>query len=156
MTRNSQIVHPGLGKNYQTPQKPGRTRRLRDSLVVPRPGRDAKRRELLKKLRDLDEKRAAVEDIDNSDPFADDSLGVPMEEESNWVDEEPMTVSTPSPSPRKRKPRNLNQDVEKQYTRWKQILPSLVTPLLAFISASSGKATPGDIEMPPCTLCNQN
>jgi hypothetical protein len=158
MTRNSQIVHPGLGKNYLTPQKPGRRQNAKDSLLVALPGRDAKRRELLQKLHVLDEKRTAA--MSNTDPFAEISLGAPMEQDSDWIDDESLaeptsnTSTTATPSPRKRKPRDLDYDIEKQYARWKEMLPCLVQPFLKFINMSSGKAAPVEVDMPSCSHCN--
>lgn len=155
-SRNSQIVYPGLGKNYLTPQKPGRRRKVKDSLIVALPGRDARRRELLQQLHDLDKKRAA--DMGNdTDPFTVDNLGVPMDQDldshGDWIDDEPAETPTPEPS-RKRKRRNLDYDAERQYTKWKEMLPTLVQPFLTFISTSSGKAAPVEVDMPPCSHCS--
>ena len=88
MTRNKQTVYPGLGNNYLTPEKPGH--RAKNKVLVSRPGQESKRNEILRKLRELDEKKHDTSPIMSEDPpdvFEDVFQGPTADSEMDWEDE---------------------------------------------------------------------
>jgi hypothetical protein len=151
MTRNKQTVYPGLGKNYLSPERPGR--RAKQQLLVLRPGQEFKRNQILKRLRELDEKErepspAASEHVE--DVFDTPAVDCEME----WEDEPAQYYyQLPKYAPKRRKPRVTKTDTKARYDAWKAIVPSLVQPLLSYIGASSGSATSQRVDIPPCSLC---
>jgi hypothetical protein len=155
MTRNKQTVHPGLGSNYLTPEKPGR--RAKSQVLVSRPGQESKRNEILRKLHELDKKRRDASPViseDIKDVFDDVFEGPTADSEMDWEDEPTSHHhQVPEKSPKRRKPRDLKADTKAQYDAWKALIPSLVEPLLSYIGASSGNATSHKVDIAPCTLC---
>jgi len=155
MTRNKQTVYPGLGNNYLTPEKPGR--RAKNKVLVSHPGQESKRNEILRKLRELDEKKHDTSPIMSEDPpdvFEDVFQGPTADSEMDWEDEPTSHHhQVPEKVPKRRKTRDLKADTKVQYDAWKALIPSLVEPLLSYVGRSSGNATPHKVDIAPCSLC---
>ena len=144
MTRNKQIVHPGLGKHYASPEKPGR--RAKQQVLVSRPGQQSKRNQILKRLRELDEKKLDTSPVDVA---SEDVFDPPNPaSEMDWEDEQvEHHHQIPDKLPMRRKPRDLKADAKVQYDAWKAIIPSLIQPLLLYIGASSGSPTSTNVDI---------
>ena len=159
---------PGTGSNYRTPVKLG-TRRRKDWISVLLLGQELRRHELLKLKDAFDAKDRAKanqrEDIDMEDaPIASSS------DADDWqdvVETDVRVYQIPSPPPYKQysrhilnqgprvpKKRNLRADVMHQYDVWKTLIPTLVKPMLDFLSKTSGKPSSIDISMPLCNQCD--
>jgi hypothetical protein len=155
MTRNQQVVYPGLGKNYMSPQRPGR--HVKNQLIVAQPGQQSRRNQILKKLRELDEKANSLSS-DVQDVFDAPTVDSKMD----WEDEpsEYQYESTEyhhhetTDTPRRRKRRNHTTDTLNQYQAWKEIVPLLVEPLLSYIAGTTAGVTPQVVDIPQCPQCD--
>ena len=159
MTRNQQIVYPGLGKNYTSPERPGR--RSKNQLLVSRPGQQSKRDGILKRIRELDERAQNVLSVP-SEHIRDVFDAPAADSEMDWIDEpaeeqdEPAEYShnVPKDKPKRRKPRDHKLDTLRQYKAWQEIIPSLVEPLLRYIGSTTAGATPQILDIPACSYCD--
>src|ERR1700736_2364862 len=145
MARNKQIVYPGLGKNYMSPERPGR--HVKKQLLVSRPGQQSKCEDILKRIRALDEK--AQNNLSVPSEHVQDVFDAPAaDSELDWEDE-PAEYhhNVPIDKP-KRRPRNHKADALNQYKAWLQIIPSLVEPLLSYISRMTTGVTPQVVDIP--------
>jgi hypothetical protein len=159
MTRNEQIVYPGLGKNYTSPERPGR--RSKNQLLVSRPGQQSKRDAILKRMRDLDERAQNVSSVPSE--HVHDVFDAPaVDSEMDWIDEpieeqdQPAEYShnVPKDTPKRRKQRDHKLDTLNQYKAWKEIVPSLVEPLLSYIGSTTAGAAPQAVDIPQCPHCD--
>jgi hypothetical protein len=149
MTRNEQVVYPGLGKNYTSPERPGR--RSKNQRLVSRPGQQSKRDAILKRMRELDQRAQTV-----PSELVQDVFDAPaIDSEMDWIDE-PAEYShnVPKDTPKRRKPRDHKSDTLNQYKAWKEIVPSLVEPLLSYIGRTTAGATPQSVDIPQCSHCD--
>src|ERR1700720_4226057 len=151
MTRKQQIVYPGLGKNYMSPERPGR--RVKSQLVS-WPGQQSKREQILKRIRELDKKAQKVSSVppecipDIFDTPAADS-------EMDWEDDPAESHhDPPMDEPKRRKPRNHQANTLNQYKAWKEIVSSLVEPLLSYIGRTTAGVTPQVVVIPQCSHCD--
>lgn len=162
----------GTGSNYRTPVKLG-TRWRKDQVSVPLLGQELRRCELLKHKDAFDAKdRAKVnqsEDIDIDDaPIASSSSADDWQDvvEMDNITTRRIYILTPPPykqrysrhvlsqGPQVPKKHNLREDAMHQYNKWKKLMPSLIKPMLDFLSKISGKPSNPNISMPPCNKCN--
>ena len=49
---------------------------------------------------------------------------------------------------------NLKEDTINQYVAWTKLIPSLVKPLLNFLSKTLGTPSPTSVKMPRCSMCD--
>ena len=162
----------GTGSNYRTPVKLG-TRRRKDRVNVPLLGQELRRRELLKRKDAFDVKDQAKvnqsEDIDIDDaPIASSSSADDWQDviEMDDITTRHIYILTPPPYKQRYsrhvlsqglrvpKKHNLREDAMHQYNEWKKLMPSLVKPMLDFLSKTSGKPSNPNITMPPCNKCD--
>ena len=61
----------------------------------------------------------------------------------------------PSQGPQVPKKHNLREDTLHQYNEWKKVIPSLIKPMLDFLSTTSGKFSNANINMPLCNQCDR-
>ena len=147
---------PGTGSNYRTPVKPG-TRQWKDQVSVPLLRQELKRHELLKSKDMFDGKQAKANQCKDID--MEDAPIVSSSDPDNWQDIVETETSLPgiyilTPPPDKQQysryiipsqglqiPRkhNLREDVTHQYDVWKKLIPTLVKPMLDFLSKISDK-----------------
>jgi hypothetical protein len=159
MTCNHQIVYPGLGKNYISPERPGR--RSKNQILVSRPGQQSKRDAILKRMHELDERAQNMTSV-ASEHIKDVFDAPAADSEMDWIDEpaeeqdEPAEYShsVPKDKPKRRKPRDHKLDTLNQYKAWKEIIPSLVEPLLSYIGSTTAGATPQLVDIPQCSHCD--
>jgi len=84
MTRNEQIVHPGLGKNYTSPERPGR--RSKNQLLISQPGQQSKHNAILKGMHKLDKRAQNMLSVQSK--HVQDIFDVPaIDSEMDWIDE---------------------------------------------------------------------
>jgi len=159
MTRNEQIVHPGLGKNYTSPERPGR--RSKNQLLVSWPGQQSKCNAILKRMCELDERVQNVSSVPSE--HVQDIFDVPtVDSEMDWIDEpveeqdQPAVYShnIPGDTPKHCKPRDHKLDTFNQYKAWKELVPSLVEPLLSYIGSTTAGAAPQAVDIPQCPHCD--
>jgi hypothetical protein len=156
MTRNQQLVYPGLGKNYTSPERPGR--RSKNQLLVSRPGQQSKRDVILKRIRELDERAQNVSSVLSE--HVQDVFDAPAaDSEMDWIDEpaeEPAEYfhNVPKDAPKRRKLRDHKLDTLKQYKAWQEIIPSFVEPLLRYIGSTTAGAAPQIVDIPACSHCD--
>ena len=158
MSRNQQVVYPGLGKNYLNPQRPGR--RVKNQILVARPGQQSRHNQILKRLQELDEKA----NTNSSDPAEHirDVFDTPTaDSEMDWEDEPLEHQDEPAEhhhkttdGPRCRKPRNHSADTLNQYQAWKEIILSLVEPLLSYTARMTAGVTPQIVDILQCPHCD--
>jgi len=156
MTRNQQTVYPGLGKNYISPERPGR--RSKNQLLVLRPGQQSKCDVILKRMRELDKRAQNVSSVP-SERIQDVFDAPAIDSEMDWIDEPAEEQDRPAENshnvPNKhRKPRNHKLDTLNQYKAWKDIVPLLVEPLLSYIGSTTAGATPQVVDIPRCSHCD--
>ena len=159
---------PGIGTDYRTLVKLG-TRRRKDRAIVPLLGQELRRREL-QKLQDAFDAKDRAKSLQSRDIVMEDAPIASSSDADDWQDipaSDLHPISSPSPyqprffgktilgrAPRTPKKRNLREDAMHQYEVWKKLLPSLVKPMLAFLSQTSGKPLSTSITMPMCDLCH--
>jgi hypothetical protein len=120
-----------------------------------RPGQEFKRNQILKRLHKLDGKKrepspAALERVE--DVFDTPAVDCDME----WEDEPTQYHhQVQKYAPKRRKLHDIKADTKARYDTWKEIVQSLVQPLLSYIGASSSSATPQKVDIPPCSLCDR-
>ena len=128
---------PGIGTDYRTPVKLG-TRRRKDRAIVPLLGRELRRREL-QKLQDAFDAKDRAKSLQSQDIVMEDA---PIASD-DWQDipaGDLHPISTilwqnhSRSSSTNAQKRNLREDAMHQYEVWKKLLPSLVKPMLAFLS----------------------
>lgn len=141
---------------------------------MPLLGQELRRRELLKRKDVFDAKDKAKAD-ESYDSIMEEPPIVSSGDGDDWqdvIDPDDIPDShihqNPAPppfklgpygnvltqSPRVPKKRNLREDAMHQYDEWKKLLPSLVKPMLDFLSKTSGKPSNANISMPPCNKCD--
>jgi hypothetical protein len=159
MTCNHQIVYPGLGKNYMSPERPGC--HVKNQLLVSRPGQQSKRDEILKRIHKLDEKTRNLESISSEhtqDVFDTPAADSKMDWEDESVDKQDEPAehhhNIPTDKPKRHRLHNHKADILNQYKAWKDIIPSLVEPLLSYISMTSAGTTPQVVDIPECSHCD--
>lgn len=158
---------PGTGTDYRTPVKVG-TRRRKDRVPVPLLGQELRRREL-QKLKDAFDAKDRAKANQRQDIFMEDAPIASSSDADDWQDipdSHIHQVPAPPPfklrsygnsqnqGPRAPKKRNLREDAMHQYDAWKKLIPSLVKPMLDFLTKTSGKPSSANISMPLCNKCD--
>ena len=165
---------PGTGTNYRTPVKSG-TRQWQDQVTVLLLGQELWRHKLLK-LKDAFDAKDKAKSNQSWDVIKEDAPIVSSSDADDWqdvieIDDVPGTkhIYTTIPPPYKQwysrhiipsqgpwipKNCNLREDMMHQYNVWKELIPTLVKPMLDFLSKTSGKPSRADISMPLCNQCD--
>ena len=142
---------------------------------MPLLGQELRRHELLKLKDAFDAKDQAKanqhEDIDMEDAPIASSSDADDCQDIVETDDIPGTkhiyITTPPPykqpysshtvssqGPQLPKKHNLREDALHQYNEWKKVIPSLIKPMLDFLSTTSGKPSNANINMPLCNQCD--
>jgi hypothetical protein len=157
-TRREQPAHRPYGNYFESPRKKRRPRQ--NAGIVQRPGHALKHARLLAKLQILQcspspqtlPQEVSIERVDidldlDLDAHLDDSI--PDSEETA-----PTCTVHQIPPPIQPNHKTIH-DTMRIYDGWKQIIPSLVPPLLRHIQNSSSQATPTSIHIPSCSSCDE-
>lgn len=146
---------PGTGTNYRTPVKSG-TRRRKDRVNVPLLGQELRRRELLK-LKDAFDAKDRAKIKQSQDIIMEDAPIASSSDADDWqdlVETDDIPKYYIHQDPRTPKKRSLREDALHQYDIWKKLIPSLVKPMLEYLSKTNGKPSSASITMPLCHRCN--
>ena len=165
--RMKQLHIIGTVSNYRTPVKLG-TRWQNDQVSVPLLGQELRRHELLKCKDTFDAKYWAKEnlgeDIENA-PITSSSGGDNCKDVVEIDDIPTKHIYIWSPPPYKQQYSrhvlsqglqvpNLREDAMHKYNEWKELMPSLMKPMLNFLPKPSCKPSNTNITMQPCNKCD--
>lgn len=164
---------PRPGADYKRTPLKRRNARRKDQSIVSLPLRDLRLRELQKRLDALDALDAlAAQEREEQTQDAMPVDEAPIASSSNAADWEDLPDSHIHQVPtlplakrrqwpvidkqeaRAAKKRNLKEDAVKQYAAWTKLMPSLVKPLLDFLSKASGTPSPTSANIQACTTCD--
>jgi hypothetical protein len=138
-TRGDQPSTSGLGLQFESPVK-RRNKKKTTTYVIP-PGNAAKRRRLLEKLEKLKapqpvETRSPIVNEDHFTPVADDPALELAELPMHLADQ--SSIIHPSQEREQTRRTVPDQTANNLYDKWAQVLPSLIDPLLAYVTESMG------------------
>jgi hypothetical protein len=148
VTRSSQPSTSGLGRHFSSPKRP-RDKRKTQSLVSI-PGQREQHEQYLAQLRDLLENKQPAQEAPSLNvqvPTASEHVNdmLSLQAPPDDPEEIAFTVYTsgdePQPAELPTKKRRIQPDAstERAYTRWKSVLPNLVTPYLRYHAHTLGK-----------------
>ena len=175
-TRRAQPVTHGLGKHFESPQRP--RDKQKTQVVVHVPGKASKRRHALARLAQLqststgssqDHELSCMGDSADYSDGVEDSLWEseaidPMDEEyipsndDHYMEQDEQHVGKPQQQANESQPTTSNrrvhpdQPAEHLYNSWKSLVPTLVAPYLHYASRTLGKPLPPIL--PTLSLCN--
>ena len=140
--RNHRRVHKGLGEVYRSPPK--KRSQAHHAVTVICPLKAARRKALEEKFRRLNKNlRSATEEDDAPQSPADVPNDNTMDLNEDYVDvEDPQP---PRDTPKNK--RDTHGEAQRLYDAWKDLIPTLVLPLLTYLNKSAGNPTSTTFEM---------
>ena len=145
--RNHRRVRKGLGEVYRSPPK--KRSQAHHAVTVICPLKAARRKALEEKFRRLNKNpRSTTEEDDALQSPADVPENNTMDLDEDYIDVEP-----PRDTPENK--RDTHGEAQRLYDAWKDLIPTLVLPLLTYLNKSAGHPTSNTFEINnlSCTLC---
>jgi CxC1 like cysteine cluster associated with KDZ transposases len=147
-SRGKEPVAPGMGTHFSSPRKPRNKRKTQE--IVEIPGQDRKRSRLLAELEALKVSEGSIPT--NPLPLPVDTLGDSVDHfclDASADAEQMVPENPPTPLKIDGRKRSTLPDTEavRLYKHWKNLLPSLVDPLLSYQKSSFGQ-----VILPPTNM----
>jgi hypothetical protein len=151
--RNHIRIRRGLGEAYRSPKK--KRSQAHHAVVVKCPLKLARRKALEEKFSRLQEKGS-----ENTGDFDGGQSGIEtFNDDPTDLDEDYMDVEEPQPAPNSHKAgarkRDTQGEAQRLYNAWKDLVPSLVLPFLAYMNKAASRPTANTFEQntSPCATC---